>query len=112
MPPPGDVAIALTDERGLDVPVTTTDMKDNTFRIDFEPKTVGLYTCSVFFADQEIPTSPYKINVLPSIDIGKVRVEGLEESEYQGFFSRNLILELFFRLKALSFSAGMFHVLK
>lgn len=75
------MAIALTDERGLDVPVKTTDMKDNTFRIDFEPKTVGPYQCSVFFAEQEVPSSPYKINVVPSIDIGKVRVEGLEDSK-------------------------------
>ena len=71
------MAIALTDERGLDVPVQTTDMKDNTFRIDFEPKTVGPYLCSVFFADQEVPSSPYKINVLPSIDVGKVKVEAV-----------------------------------
>ncbi len=77
------MAIALTDERGLDVPVRTTDNKDNTFRIDFEPKTVGAYTASVFFAEQEIPSSPYRINVDPSIDVGKVRVEGLEESKYR-----------------------------
>ena len=77
----GDVAIALTDERGLDVPVKTTDNKDNTFKIDFEPKTVGTYTASVFFAEQEIPSSPYRINVDPSIDVGKVHVEGMEDSK-------------------------------
>ena len=79
---PGDVAIALTNERGLDVPVHTTDNKDNTFKIDFEPTTVGQYNASVFFAEQEIPSSPYKINVQPSVDVSKVRVEGLQESEY------------------------------
>ena len=78
----GDVAIALTDERGLDVPVKTTDNKDNTFKIDFEPKTVGTYTASVFFAEQEIPSSPYRINVDPSIDVGKVHVEGMEDSKW------------------------------
>lgn len=78
----GDVAIALTDERGLDVPVKTTDNKDNTFKIDFEPKTVGAYTASVFFAEQEIPSSPYRINVDPSIDVGKVHVQGLEDSKF------------------------------
>ena len=77
----GDVAIALTDERGLDVPVHTTDNKDNTFRIDFEPTTVGTYSASVFFADQEIPTSPYKIKVEPSIDVSKVQVQGLDDSK-------------------------------
>ena len=48
----GDVAIALTDERGLDVPVATEDNNDGTFTIRYEPKTVGNYTTSVFFGDQ------------------------------------------------------------
>jgi filamin len=62
------------------VPVKTVDNKDNTFRIEFEPTTVGTYTVNVFFADQEIPSSPYKIRVEPSIDVGRVVVQGLEES--------------------------------
>lgn len=78
----GDVAIALTNERGLDVPVKTVDNKDNTFRIDFEPTTVGTYTANVFFADQEIPSSPYKIQVEPTIDVGRVMVQGLDDSMY------------------------------
>lgn len=77
----GDVAIALTDERGLDVPVNTTDNQDNTFRVDFEPKTAGNFTCSVFFAEQEIPSSPYPIKVEPNIDISKIHVENLDNRE-------------------------------
>ena len=76
------MAIALTNERGLDVPVRTTDQKNNTFRIDFEPQSVGEYTASVFFAEQEVPTSPYKIKVEPSVDVSKVMVQGLEESKW------------------------------
>ena len=85
----GDVAIALTDERGLDVPVSTKDNGDGTFRIEYEPKSVGEYTASVFFADQEIPKSPVKINVQPSIDVSKVKVDGLDDSKF---------LKLFFHL--------------
>ena len=77
----GDVAISLTDERGLDIPVNTIDNQDNTFKIDFEPKSVGTYLASIFFADQEIPSSPYNIKVVPSIDVSKVHVEGLEKSK-------------------------------
>ena len=76
------MAIALTNERGMDAPVKTVDNRDNTFRIDFEPTTVGLYTANVFFADQEIPTSPYKVRVEPSIDVRKVKVEGLDPSKF------------------------------
>ena len=78
----GDIAIALTNERGLDIPVKTIDNQDNTFRIEFEPTTVGTYTANVFFADQEIPSSPYKIRVEPSVDVGKVMVQGLEDSKF------------------------------
>lgn len=84
--PSGDVAIALTNERGLDVPVKTTDMKNNTFRIDFKPDTVGLYNASVFFAEQEIPMSPYKVKVLPSVDVSKVKIQGLDDSKCVGDF--------------------------
>ncbi|CAH1784407.1 unnamed protein product [Owenia fusiformis] len=79
---PGDVAIALVDEKGLDVPVKTTDNGDGTFKIEYEPKTVGTYQASVYFAEQAIPKSPIKINVEPSIDVSKVRVEGLEPSVF------------------------------
>ena len=78
---PGDVAIALTNEKGLDVPVQTTDNGDSTFTIHYEPRTVGQYTASVFFADKEIPSSPIKIQVDPNIDVSKVLINGLESSK-------------------------------
>lgn len=43
---------------------------------------MGWYTANVLFADQEIPTSPYKVNIEPNIDVSKIRVNGLEPSKY------------------------------
>ena len=68
------------------MPVSTKDNGDGTFRIEYEPKSVGEYTASVFFADQEIPKSPVKINVQPSIDVSKVKVDGLDDSKFLKFF--------------------------
>ena len=79
----GDVAVGLTDERGVDVPVKTTDKKDGTFTVEYEPKTPGMYTVMVYFADKEIPQSPIKIKVEPSIDVSGIKVEGLEPSEFE-----------------------------
>lgn len=76
---PGDVAIALTDERGMDVPVNTIDNQDGTFTMKYTAQIPGTYTVNVYFADKEIPTSPIKVKVESSIDIGKVKVEGLEK---------------------------------
>lgn len=63
------------------MPVKTTDLHNNKFKVDFEPTTVGTLNASVFFADQEIPTSPYKIQVEPSVDVNKVKVQGLNDSK-------------------------------
>ncbi|XP_021363284.1 filamin-A-like isoform X15 [Mizuhopecten yessoensis] len=75
---PGDISIALTDERGKDVPVKTVDNKDGTFRIEYEPKTPGTYVVQVYFANSEIPKSPIKVTVESSIDLSKVKVVGLD----------------------------------
>uniref|UniRef100_A0A0L8H0B8 Calponin-homology (CH) domain-containing protein n=1 Tax=Octopus bimaculoides TaxID=37653 RepID=A0A0L8H0B8_OCTBM len=79
---PGDVAISLTDERGMDVPVNTVDNQDGTFTVNYEAKIPGMYTINVYFADKEIPASPIKVKVESSIDLSKVRVEGLESSVF------------------------------
>jgi len=81
---PGDIAIALTDEKGNDVPVSTTDNKDGTFTIQYEPNSVGTYTTGVFFADQEIPSSPYKVQVEPHIDVSQVYCDGLQQKSEVG----------------------------
>ena len=52
---------------------------------------MGLYIANVFFADQELPGSPYKIKAEPSIDVKKVKVEGFEPSEFQRDFSHVVI---------------------
>ncbi|XP_048239132.1 filamin-A-like isoform X3 [Haliotis rufescens] len=75
---PGDVAIALTDANGRDVPVKTTDNGDGTFTVEYEPKSPGQYTVQVYFAEKPIPQSPIKVNVESSIDVSKVKVVGLE----------------------------------
>ncbi|KAL4226921.1 hypothetical protein ACF0H5_014899 [Mactra antiquata] len=75
---PGDVAIALTDDRGKDVPCTTSDNKDGTFKVEYEPTTPGTYTVQVYFATKEVPQSPIKVKVESSIDLSKVTVKGLE----------------------------------
>lgn len=74
----GDIAIALTDAQGKDVPVNTIDNQDGTFKIEYTPSSPGTYTVSVFFANSEIPKSPIKVNVESSIDLSKVKVVGLD----------------------------------
>ena len=72
----GEPLVTLVDEKGVPVKVTTLDNKDKTFRVEFVATTVGFYTASVFFANQPVPNSPFKITVEPSSDANKVRVYG------------------------------------
>lgn len=91
----GDIAIALVDGQGKDVPVNTVDQKDGTFKIEYTPNTPGTYIVSVYFANQEIPKSPIKVNVESSIDLSKVKVVGLDTRKCHYMFTvLNVCLEL------------------
>ena len=76
----GDIAIALTDNKGQDVPFqTTNEAKTNSFDVRFEPKTPGNYKANVYFGEQEIPLSPFNVKVESTVkapDASKVRVYG------------------------------------
>jgi len=57
----GDVGLSVTDPHGADVPVTTEALKNNAFRIGFEPKQPGIYEANVYFGDQQVPGSPFQV---------------------------------------------------
>ena len=97
----------MIDEKGTDVPVHTSDNKDGTFTIQYEPTSVGTYTASVFFADKEIPSSPFKVEVEPHIDISQVYVDRLEPSKFwmMSFYS---FLNNYYEVKALVFVGPKF----
>lgn len=75
----GDVAVSLTNERGIDIPVKTTETSDSKFRIDFEARSTGYKSC-VSFADHVIPKGPFKIHVQPNVDVEKAAIQGLKDS--------------------------------
>jgi filamin len=77
----GDISIALTDTKNQDVPFTIDDNQNGTFTIGYTAKLPGVHCISVLFGDNEIPISPIKVNVEPSVDVSKIRIEGLETSK-------------------------------
>jgi filamin len=64
------------------VPFTIDDNQDGTFTIAYTPKSPGVHCISVLFGENEIPISPLKVHVEPTVDINKIRIEGLETSKY------------------------------
>ncbi|ESO10099.1 hypothetical protein HELRODRAFT_72745 [Helobdella robusta] len=73
---PGDVGIILLDDKGKEVPFQIKDEPNNCFNVTFTPTHDGVHKAHVHFADQELPTSPFKIPVESSINPQKVKVNG------------------------------------
>ena len=72
----------MTTEQGANVPLKVIDNHDGTYRVEFEPTTVGMYNANVKFAGQITPASPYKVNVQPAaVDTSKVRVTNMPEGK-------------------------------
>ncbi|CAF4485672.1 unnamed protein product [Rotaria socialis] len=79
-----DISIALTDTKNQDVPFTIDDNQDGTFTIAYTPKLPGIHCISVLFGDNEIPISPIKVTVEASVDVNKIRIEGLDTMPFVG----------------------------
>ncbi|TNN09515.1 Filamin-A isoform 1 [Schistosoma japonicum] len=85
----GNVGISVTDEAGRDVAMDTQDMRDGTFKVAYTANTPGpYYTVQVFFNNQEVPRSPFKVPVKPNIDMSKIHVENLEPSVLKESFAK------------------------
>lgn len=72
--------VSLTTESGAQVPVNITDNKDKTYRVEFNPNTVGTLSAVVSYANQPVPKSPFKVSVA---DVSKVHVKELPASKSQ-----------------------------
>uniref|UniRef100_A0AAZ3QHS0 Calponin-homology (CH) domain-containing protein n=1 Tax=Oncorhynchus tshawytscha TaxID=74940 RepID=A0AAZ3QHS0_ONCTS len=56
--------------------VELVDNGDQTHTLNYIPTREGPYSINVLFADQEIPSSPYTVQVLPTHDASKVHASG------------------------------------
>uniref|UniRef100_A0A8C8SLZ0 Filamin C n=1 Tax=Pelusios castaneus TaxID=367368 RepID=A0A8C8SLZ0_9SAUR len=78
----GDVSIGIKCAPGVvgpaeaDIDFDIIKNDNDTFTVKYMPPAAGRYTIMVLFANQEIPTSPFRIKVDPSHDASKVKAEG------------------------------------
>lgn len=78
----GEVQIALTNAQGQDIPIDIQDNRDGTFTVEYSTPSPGDHRVTVLYAGSEIPQSPIVVPVQPHVDVTKVKVDGLEPSEY------------------------------
>jgi hypothetical protein len=86
----GDVSISITNPRNQDVHYDIEQKGEEILTVRYEPKLSGNHCISITFNNQEIPQSPIKIYVDPDIDISKIKVTGIDSSNFNKFFN-NLI---------------------
>ncbi|CAG9759879.1 unnamed protein product [Ceutorhynchus assimilis] len=76
-----DVHLVNEDTR-QEIPVKLTDNGDRTFTVDYEPNQSGNYAVTLDYGGLRVPTTPIKFRVEPNVDVSKIKVDGLEPSEY------------------------------
>lgn len=79
----GEVQIALTNAQGQDIPIDIQDNRDGTFTVEYSTSSPGDHRVTVLYAGAEIPQSPIVVPVQSHVDVTKVKVDGLEPSEYR-----------------------------
>lgn len=79
----GDLKVNIIhDETKMDVPVRILDNEDNTYAVEVTPPLTGSYTTNLTYGGLKVPLSP-KVFVSKAVDVSKIKVDGLEPSEYQ-----------------------------
>ena len=67
------ITVASADEQAM---VETKDAGDGTYPVQYVAPTSGAYTITIKFADENIPNSPYSVNVLPRPEAEKCVASG------------------------------------
>lgn len=57
------------------------DNNDGSFTVKYTPPKPGAYQLKVAFAGTEVPGSPVRVNVQPHLDVGGIRVDGMDSSK-------------------------------
>lgn len=93
---PGKLDVKLLNPEGRELPISTTNNEDGTYVVDYMPPQPGNYTVNLNYGGLKVPQCPIKVNVQPHVDVSKVKVDGLEPSEYN--YRRFIECCLIFRL--------------
>ena len=73
--------VVITGPGRKKIPVEITDNDDGTFTCAYTPEEAGRHTYDIEYAGENVPESPFKVQVKPSADADKVTVNGLEPGE-------------------------------
>lgn len=67
-------------ETGSELPCRVIDNDDGTFLVEVIPPVAGTYTTNMTYGGVRVPVAP-TVRVAAAVDVSKIKVDGLEESE-------------------------------
>lgn len=71
----------LNEDTGEEIPINLSNNGDKTYTVDYEPPQSGNYCVTLDYGGLRVPTTPIKFKVEPSVDVSKIKVDGLEPSK-------------------------------
>lgn len=81
----GDLEVHLVNNaNGSQLPCRVIDNEDGTFLAEVIPPLVGTYTTHIKYGGLAVPKTPV-VQVAAAVDVSKIKVDGLEESEYHNY---------------------------
>lgn len=83
---PGKLDVSMLNPEGRELPISLTDNENGTYTVDYMPPQPGTYAVNLNYGGLKVPQCPIKVNVQPHVDVSKVKVDGLEPSEYNFYF--------------------------
>ena len=69
------------------MPLQVADNEDGTYSVDYVAPAPGDYKLTCHYGGAPVPQTPVNVNVLANIDLSKIKVDGLETSNYAIFLS-------------------------
>lgn len=71
----------IHEETKIEVPCRIIDNADNTYSVEVIPPSKGAYTTTMTYGGQRVPLGE-KVVVEQTVDVSKIKVDGLEPSKY------------------------------
>ncbi|XP_044015833.1 filamin-A isoform X3 [Aphidius gifuensis] len=76
----GELEVDMTGPDGKNLPLTLTSNEDGTYTVDYSAPQQGPYKVDMTYGGLKVPQCPLKVHVQPSVDVSKIKVDGLESS--------------------------------
>lgn len=82
----GSIDLKLRSDKGVEVPLQVADNEDGTYLVDYVAPSPGNYTLNCLYGGAQVPQTPMNINVSANVDLSKIKVDGLETSNFTLIF--------------------------